>query len=145
MHAFQDLFSGNNLAWRWLSIGRSIESIRVRVHSADVAYLSPLGPHARHELVARHRNQEPGELVDVFELELALRGPREKICQHRLADVERVESPVDLATADSQPDLPTDQGLEAFNQLLGRLIVASPNSSNEVAESGVTGLNGRIN
>ena len=113
-------------------------------HSADVAYLSPLGPHARHQLIARHGDQEPSELVDVFELELAVRGPREEICQHRLADVERVESPVDLATADSQPDLPTNQGLEAFNQLLGRLIVARPNSSNEVGESGVTGLNGRI-
>jgi hypothetical protein len=144
LHAFQDIFSGDDLAWRWLGVGHAIESIRVLVHSADVAYLSPLGPHARDELVARHGNQEPGELVDVFELELAVRGPREKICQHRLADVERVEGPVDLTAADSQPDLPTDQGLEAFNQLLGRLIVASPNSANEVGESGVTSLKGRI-
>ena len=91
------------------------------------------------QLVAGHGDQEPCQLVGVFELELAVRGPREEVRQHGLADVERVEGPVDLAAADPQPDLATNQGLEAFDQFLGRLIVARANPSHEVGESGVNG------
>jgi hypothetical protein len=144
-YAFQDLFSSNDFAGRWLLVGHPIEGIRMPGHSADVAYLSPLGPHARHQFVACHGDQEPDKLVDVFELELAVGGPHEKICQHGLADVERVEGSVDLAAVDSQPDLATNQGLEAIDQFLGRLIVASPNSSNEIGESGFRSPTRRIN
>ena len=84
------------------------------------------------QFVPRHGHEEPDEIVGPLQIELAECRPVEETSQDRLADVHRVEEPLEPGVDQLDPHGAPDGGLVFAHQLRRRRLVAGPYTTKQL-------------
>ena len=113
---------------------------RLALDPAEIAPAGPLALHLAGQLVPRHRRQQLEQLVGRLQLILPQRGADEEARHHRLADVHRVEQPVQPGVHQPDPRRPADRRLVSPDQLGRRLLVAVADATDQQLEAFLTGV-----
>src|SRR5262249_22771916 len=94
------------------------------------------GPaHLVDDLAPAHRHEELQELFGRVEVELSQGGADEEAGENRLADVHRVEQPLQVGRPQPDAGHAPDGGLVAAHQLRRRPVVAGPHALDEVPDA----------
>src|SRR5262249_38660193 len=130
-HALQQFAPADLHTRTRISGGGVQERVIAARRLAVVALLTPCSPGGRGQLVPRYRDPKVDELRVLLKVVLACGRTHEKARHDRLADVHRIEEPVEPAVLEAHPDLAANERFVLPYEFNCCLLVASPNARDE--------------